>query len=79
LYVGEAKETDTEDRRLVIYLDNTQSKLRAKTLIYQALVATPDKIQEIKGKKTQLFYCKLVFSFYSFDLIPFFLFFVIFF
>jgi hypothetical protein len=52
LYVGEAKETDTEDRRLVIYLDNTQSKLRAKTLIYQALVATPDKIQEIKGKKS---------------------------
>jgi hypothetical protein len=63
LYVGEAKETDTEDRRLVIYLDNTQSKLRAKTLIYQALVATPDKIQEIKGKKTQLFYCQLVFFF----------------
>ena len=50
LYVGEAKETDEEDRRLVIYLDNTQSKLRAKTLIYQALVGTPEKIQEMKGK-----------------------------
>ena len=49
LYVGEAKETESEDRRLVIYLDNTQSKLRAKTLIYQALIATPDKIQELKG------------------------------
>lgn len=52
--MGEAKETDEEDRRLVIYLDNTQSKLRAKTLIYQALVGTPEKIQETKGSMVSI-------------------------
>lgn len=61
--MGEAKETDEEDRRLVIYLDNTQSKLRAKTLIYQALVGTPEKIQEMKGKIVLI---SLVYLFFKF-------------
>ena len=47
--MGERKSIDYEDRRVALILDNTSSKLRAKTLAYRINISDADNISEIKG------------------------------
>ena len=49
--MGERKSIDYEDRRVALILDNTSSKLRAKTLAYRINISDADNISEIKGEK----------------------------
>ena len=45
--VGDRKET-TEDRHIVMILNNKLSKLRNKTLVYKVTIAQPEVIAEVK-------------------------------